>query len=157
MPLTSGTSLASGCTDMRDAHMTATAETYGRCASAAVRVALLTLLTCLAACAYPSRAGPQYGGSSDAYERSTHQLARAPEHAAACIIEHARARGHAAEMVPLYGMESVAVTVKTGAVGDLLAVLSLTRSAAGSAAATTTWTGAVGKREDFVRALTQGC
>lgn len=80
-----------------------------------------------------------------------------PAEAGACIAERARSRGHFADVVPLYGMESIAVTIKTGRAGELLAVLSLTRSDAGSVAATTTWTGAVRDRAAFVRDLVQDC
>jgi hypothetical protein len=124
---------------------------------AATGAGVLAMVALLAACALPSRGAPRTDGSSGLYERSTHRLARAPEHAAVCIAEHARTGGRAAEMVPLYGLESVALTVKTSASGDLLAVFSLTRADAGSVAATTTWAGAVPDREAFVRELVQGC
>ena len=120
-------------------------------------LALVAILTALGACAQSPRAVAPGARASDIYERSTHRLTRVPSEAGACIAEHARSGGHSAEMLPLYGMESVAVTIKTGRVGELLAVLSLTRSDGGSVAATTTWAGAVRDREAFVRDLVQGC
>ena len=125
---------------------------------AAAALGTAALAAVLAACVPHSRAAPPRATvSADVYERSTHRLARIPSDAAACIAERARTSGHAADTVPLYGLESVAVTVKTGVVGDMLAVLSLTRSDAGTVAAATTWKDAKRDREAFVRDLVQGC
>ena len=95
--------------------------------------------------------------AADIYQRSTHRLSRVPAQAAACIEEHARKSGHAAEVLPLYGTESVAVTVRTSVTGDVLAVLSLTPASAGSTAMTTTWNGAVADRAAFIAELVRGC
>ena len=125
--------------------------------SGAARVVAIVALASLAACAHPLRAAAKPSDPSGIYERSTHTLSRPPAQAAACIAEHARANGHTPETVPLYGMESVAVMVKTSVAGDVLAVLSLTRSDAGAVAATTTYTGALKDRANFLGALVQGC
>lgn len=125
--------------------------------SAALRLTLVASVMALAACSYVSGTGPRAGGSAAVYERSTHRLERAPEVAAACVADHARASGHIADTVPLYGLESVAVMVKTSAVGEVLAVLSLTPSDTGAVAAATTWKGTMKDREGFVRTLLQGC
>jgi hypothetical protein len=95
--------------------------------------------------------------SSDIFERSTLHLSKPPERAAACLSDHAQSAGRSAEVVPLYGLESVAVTVKATPTGDVLAVLSLMRADAGASAAVTTWKGAVPDRADFLNRLAEGC
>jgi hypothetical protein len=103
-----------------------------------------------------------FGGSSrvpaqtDAIERSNVQLAKPPNAAAECIVANARAGGEAAEVVPLYGLESVAVTVRDRVAGETLAVFSLMRNGSGARADTTTWAG-VPDRAAFLGKLTQGC
>jgi uncharacterized protein with ACT and thioredoxin-like domain len=96
-------------------------------------------------------------GATDIYQRSTQRLAAPAEQAAACISENAKRSGYAADTVPLYGMESLAVTVKTSATGDTVAVLSLTPAGAGSSAAVTTVSGVVTDRAEVVRRIVQGC
>jgi hypothetical protein len=95
--------------------------------------------------------------SGDIYERSTLRLAKPPEQAAACLAEHARSAGQSAEVVPLYGMESVAVTIRTSSTGDVRAVLSLMRADAGTSAAVTTFKDGIADRADYVSRLVQGC
>lgn len=127
-------------------------------ATTLLRALIVIGVVSVAACSTPSRTAPRSAGGADVYERSTHRLSRVPSEAAACIAEHARTSGRTADTAPLYGLESVAVTVKTSAAGDVLAVLSLTRGRdGGSVAATTTWTGTVRDRAAFVRDLVQDC
>ena len=83
-------------------------------------------------------------------------LAKLPHAAGECIVANAKGAGAAAELVPLYGLESVAVTVSTRVGGDHLAVFSLTRNDNGAHAETTTWAG-VPERRELMRKLTQGC
>jgi hypothetical protein len=59
--------------------------------------------------------------------------------------------------VPLYGLEAVAVTVRTSPTGDTVAVLSLTRTDAGSNAVITSWPEAARDRGEFSRQAVQGC
>ncbi|MDB5865790.1 MAG: hypothetical protein JWO70_3596 [Betaproteobacteria bacterium] len=115
-----------------------------------IAAALFTVGGCAHVSAQPHASG-------DSYERSTLRLSRPPEQAAACLVEHAQSAGQAAEIVPLYGLESVAVTVKASATGDVLAVLSLVRADAGARAAVTTLKGALTNRVDFLSRLVQGC
>jgi hypothetical protein len=96
-------------------------------------------------------------GATDIYQRSIQQLAAPPAQAASCISENAKRSGYAADTVPLYGMEAVAVTVKTSTTGDTVAVLSLAQAGAGSSAAVTTITGVVADRADLLRRIVQGC
>jgi hypothetical protein len=118
----------------------------------------LIALAVLAGCTMlPRSATPHTSGDADIYNRSTQPLAAPPEKAGACIVENARRAGHTAELVPLYGLESVAVTVKTALTGDVLAVLSLTRAHTGASAAVTTMTGAVKDRGELIKSLVQGC
>ena len=98
----------------------------------------------------------QQSSGEEKVERSTLRLAKTPEHAAACIVENARATGNAAELVPLYGMQSVGVTVKTSATGDVIAVFSLTQSDAGAVANTTMWRDVSGGGS-LVQAFVKGC
>jgi hypothetical protein len=99
---------------------------------------------------------PRARFSEGAPERSTSHLMKKPQDAAACIIENAQARGNAADLVPLYGMESVAVTVKTSLAGEVIAVFSLMPGDGGSIASTTTWSGE-SKREALTGILAKGC
>jgi hypothetical protein len=124
--------------------------------STAARLALVACVATLGACSV-LRPASQRDDPASIYERSTHRLSRAPEAAAACIVEHARASGHTADIVPLYGLQSVAVMVKNRTAGEVLVVLSLTPSDTGAVGATTTWKDAMKDRESFVRALVQGC
>lgn len=94
--------------------------------------------------------------ATDAIERSRIQLAKPPHAAGECIVANAHAAGVAAELVPLYGLESVAVTVTSRVAGEHIAVFSLTRGDGAAQAQTTTWAG-VPKREELLRQLTQGC
>jgi hypothetical protein len=111
----------------------------------------------LGGCGYLRPAETRGPNDADIHARSTHRLEKVPEQAAACIAEHARRGGYTPEIVPLYGLESVGVTVKTGTVGDVLAVFSVIRANAGASAAVTTMTGAVKDRGEFVKRLVQGC
>jgi hypothetical protein len=115
-----------------------------------VAAALLAAVGCAHVSAQPQAPG-------DIYERSTLRLATPPEQAAGCLLEHARSAGQAAEMVPLYGLESIAVTVKTSATGDVLVVLTLMRADGGARAAVTTLKGALASRAEFLNRLVQGC
>jgi hypothetical protein len=112
--------------------------------------AMLTIVAC-------ARVSTQPQPSGDIYERSTLRLAKPPEQAAACLVEHARSAGQSAEVVPLYGMESLAVTIKTSSTGDVRAVLSLMRADAGTRAAVTTFKDGIADRADFMSQLIQGC
>jgi hypothetical protein len=112
--------------------------------------AMLTLAACTHVSAQPQPSG-------DIQERSTLRLSKPPEQAAACLVEHARSAGQSAEMVPLYGVESVAVTIKTSSTGDVRAVLSLMRADAGTTAAVTTFKDGSADRADYVSRLVQGC
>jgi hypothetical protein len=114
--------------------------------------AMLTIVACARVSTQPQ---PQPSG--DIYERSTLRLAKPPEQAAACLVEHARSAGQSAEVVPLYGVESVAVTIKTSSTGDVRAVLSLMRADAGTSAAVTTFKDGIADRADFLSRLVQGC
>lgn len=103
------------------------------------------------------------GGSSghmapqtDAIERSSMSLSKTPNAAGECIVANAKQAGAVAQLVPLYGLESVAVTVTTRVAGEQLAVFSLTPNEGGARAETTTWAG-VPDRQDLLRKLTQGC
>jgi hypothetical protein len=93
---------------------------------------------------------------SDVIERSTLKLDRPPLRAGECIVENARAQGSHAQLVPLYGLESVAVTVKTETAGDIIAVFAIATGPSGTAAQTTTWAG-VQTRDELLKKLTQGC
>lgn len=95
---------------------------------------------------------------TDAIERSNMQLLKPPNAAAECIVANARGAGSAAELVPLYGLESVAVTVTDRVAGEAIAVFSLLRDANGSGArvAATTWSG-IDNRAGLLQKLTQGC
>src|SRR3954469_24787866 len=93
---------------------------------------------------------------TDAIERSRMQLAGTPQVAGACIVQNAEAAGVHGELIPLYGLESVGVTVKTRVAGDHMAIFSLTPNDGGARAETTTWSG-VADREGLLRKLTQGC
>ena len=93
---------------------------------------------------------------TDAIDRSNMRLAKPPDAAAECIVTNVRADGRAADIVPLYGLESVAVTVRDRVAGETLAVFSLIPSAGGTSADTTTWAG-VADRAEFLRKLTEGC
>ncbi|HEX2829998.1 MAG TPA: hypothetical protein VHP37_26865 [Burkholderiales bacterium] len=93
---------------------------------------------------------------TDAIERSTLHLTKAPHAAGECIVANAQQAGAAAQLVPLYGLESVAVTVTNRVAGDQLAVFSLTPNDSGAHAETTTWAG-VRERQELLRKLTQGC
>ena len=125
----------------------------------AVIVAVAAAATALTGCTF-QRAGSSPARASAAAElneRSTHRLSRLPEHAAACIAERARSAGFTPDVVPLYGLEAVAVTLKAESTGDVLAVVSLTRREAGASALVTTWAGAVKDRADFITRLVDGC
>ena len=102
--------------------------------------------------------GSSAPAQTDAIERSSMQLLKSPNAAAECIIANARSAGSAAELVPLYGLESVAVTVTDRVAGEAIAVFSLLRDANGSGArvAATTWSG-VEDRKGLLQKLTQGC
>jgi hypothetical protein len=120
-------------------------------------LAVAATITSLAGCSnWTLGEKPSAYSESNSVQRSTLRLAKVPADAAACIAKNARDAGRFAEVVPLYGMESVAVTVKTSAVGDALAVLSLTSDDGGAVAATSTWAG-VPEREAFLGKLVQGC
>jgi hypothetical protein len=93
---------------------------------------------------------------TDAVERSSMHLAKPPHAAGECIVANAQRAGAAADLVPLYGLESVAVTVSTRVAGDHLAIFSLTRNDGGARADTTTWAG-VSERGELLRKLAQGC
>jgi hypothetical protein len=99
---------------------------------------------------------PALAPQTEAIERSHMRLVKPPHAAGECIVANAKAAGAAAELVPLYGLESVAVTVKTRVAGDHLAVFSLTRNGSGAHVETTTWAG-VPDRQELLRKLTQGC
>jgi hypothetical protein len=102
------------------------------------------------------RASPSLPAQTDAVERSSMTFAKSPHAAGECIVANAKGAGAAADLVPLYGLESVAVTVTTRVAGEHLAVFSLTRNDSGAHAETTTWAG-VPDRQDLLRKLTQGC
>ena len=99
---------------------------------------------------------PSLPAQTDAIERSRMQLAKPPKAAGECIVDNARIAGVHAELVPLYGLESIGVTVTTRVAGDHIAVFSLTSGDGGTRAETTTWSG-LADRPDLLRKLTQGC
>jgi hypothetical protein len=99
---------------------------------------------------------PPLPAATDAIERSSIKLANAPNPAGECIVANARTAGLAAELVPLYGLESVAVIVTASVAGEHVAVFSLTRGDGTTRAQETTWAG-VPNREELLRKLTQGC
>ena len=99
---------------------------------------------------------PRLPAQTDAIERSTIHLAKPPHAAGECIVANARTAGASADLVPLYGLESVAVTVSARVAGEHLAVFSLMRNDGGAHAETTTWAG-VADRQELLRKLTQGC
>ncbi|MDB5903215.1 MAG: hypothetical protein JWM26_2093 [Betaproteobacteria bacterium] len=123
------------------------AKRVGACILSA---AMLTIVACARVSAQPQPSG-------DIYQRSTLRLSKPPEQAAACLVEHARSAGRSAEVVPLYGVESVAVTIRTSSTGDVHAVLSLMRAEAGTNAAVTTFKDGIADRADFMSQLIQGC
>jgi hypothetical protein len=123
-------------------------------------VALVTALSIGAAasgvggCAPINARAPAAGGSD---ARSVQRLASPPAQAAECIRRNAERSGYSAETVPLYGLEAVAVTVRTSPTGDTVAVLSLTRADAGSNAVITSWSESARDRGEFSRQAVQGC
>ena len=134
--------------------MTRPPQTYAR-------VRLFCLWLCVVAVGGCS--GWTIGGTSgplapqtEAIERSSMHLAKLPHAAGECIVANAQQAGAAAQLVPLYGLESVAVTVTDRVAGEQLAVFSLTRNDNGAHAETTTWSGVSG-RQELLRKLTQGC
>ena len=98
----------------------------------------------------------QLPAQTDVLERSRLQLLKPPHAAAECIAENARAAGVEAQMLPLYGYESVGVVVTSRLAGDHVAVFALTRRDGGARSETTTWAN-VPDREALLRRLTQGC
>jgi hypothetical protein len=92
----------------------------------------------------------------DVIERSTMQFGQPPLKAGECIAANAQAQGTSAQLLPLYGWQSVAVTVKESAVGDIIAVFTLTDGPRGTTAQTTTWAG-VQDRQALLNKLAQGC
>ena len=98
----------------------------------------------------------QLPAQTDVLERSRLQLVKPPHAAAECIAENARAAGVEAQMLPLYGYESVGVVVTSRLAGDHVAVFALTRRDGGARSETTTWAN-VPDREALLRRLTQGC
>jgi hypothetical protein len=121
-----------------------------RVAGCVLAAVILTLVACARVSAQPQPSG-------DIHERSTLRLSKPPEQAAACLVEHARSAGQSAEVVPLYGVEAVAVTIKTSSTGDVRAVLSLMPADAGTSAAVTTFKDGIADRADFMSQLIQGC
>jgi hypothetical protein len=105
----------------------------------------------------PMNARARPADRSDLDERSVHRLAGPPAQAAECIRRNVERSGYSAEIVPLYGLEAVAVTVRTSPTGDTVAVLSLTRADAGSNAVVTSWSGPSGDRGELPRQAVQGC
>src|SRR3982751_3618679 len=90
----------------------------------------LMVFAAVGGCARRSHSPPQV--AEDAYERSSHQAAQAPEAAAACVMRNAREAGYFAGEQPLYGTAAMAVSVRTFQTGDTLATLSFVGRGSGS-------------------------